>query len=310
MKTFQPKLWLYILAGGAFFLFWMMVVFPSDSLKSRVLTEIENRTGGRYQLDMEEMDISLLGGATLEKLKVHQKTPEGKTLLFTTPNLDLDFSPFGMLSGEIDFDFTVEGNKQGEIEGFLKKEEGVTELEAEFDEYPLADVAWIKSKAKVGLDGSLGGNVELKLDPKNTQANQGNIDLQLENVATQPGSISLDPSDPNAALPLPVIKLSGEEGSHIKAKVEKDKLKVSSIKLTGGDVELSLQGDITLRGRSARDYRLNLKGDMQLSETLNQALPFLFILEKQKNAQGVYPLRITGRISRPNIRIGKFRVPI
>jgi hypothetical protein len=36
----------------------------------------------------------------------------------------------------------------------------------------------------------------------------------------------------------------------------------------------------------------------------------LFLIEKQKNEQGIYPLSLTGRLGRPNIQIGKFRVPM
>lgn len=310
MKAFKPGFGLYIAAGIGFFIFWLMVVFPSDALKSRVLTEIENRTAGRYQLEMKDMGISLMGGASLEGLKVYESSAGEKTLLFTTPNLDLDFSPFGLLSSKMDFDFVVAGTKHGEIEGSFKQEGSVLELEAEFDKYPVVDLALLKAKAKVGFSGELEGDLQLKLNSKNIQNNQGNVDLQLVNLATQAGTISLDPKDPGSGFPLPPIKLTGEEGSHVKVKVEKDKLKVESIKLMGGDIDLDLKGDVTMRGRSAQDYRLNLTGEMKLSENIGKALPFLFILEKQKNAEGVYPLRITGRFSRPNIRIGKFRVPI
>ena len=46
------------------------------------------------------------------------------------------------------------------------------------------------------------------------------------------------------------------------------------------------------------------------AEQLSKALPFLFIIEQQKNAEGIYPLNITGRLSKPSIRIGKFDLPI
>ena len=40
----RPKfsIFLYLGAGVLFFLFWLIWVFPTDALKSRILTEIEN----------------------------------------------------------------------------------------------------------------------------------------------------------------------------------------------------------------------------------------------------------------------------
>ena len=79
---------------------------------------------------------------------------------------------------------------------------------------------------------------------------------------------------------------------------------------TGGDLDLDLKGSVSLKGRGPEDYRLDIKGGFKMSENLTKALPFLFIIEKQKNAQGVYPLTVTGRLGKPNIQIGKFRVPM
>lgn len=73
---------------------------------------------------------------------------------------------------------------------------------------------------------------------------------------------------------------------------------------------MDLKGKLTLRGKSFKDYRLSFAGGLKISENLVKAVPFLMILDQQKNKQGIYPLTITGRVGKPIIRIGKFKLPI
>jgi type II secretion system protein N len=307
---FKPGLILYVVAGVAFFLFWLVVVFPYDALQSRVITEIQNRTKGRYQIEMKDMDLSLFGSVTFDDLKVHEQGGGKKELVLKTPLLKLGFSPFGVLSNKIDYDFFLKGAKTGELEGSYAQNNGSTELTLEFDKFPLADLKFLMQKAKVGLTGSLDGEVDLRISPRDPGDNDGKIDMQLSNLATEPTSIMLDRNDPASAMSLPEIKLSGPKGSHIQATVVKDQLQIQSIKLTGGDLELDLKGSVQLVGESAQDYRINIEGGFKMTDKLAQALPILFLIEKQKNEQGIYPLIFAGRLGRPNVQIGKFRVPL
>lgn len=306
----KPSLILYIGAGVFFFFFWFFIVFPYDALQSRVITEIENQTGGRYQLDMSEMDISLFGSVTFEDLKINERVAGKKSLLLKTPKFKIGFSPLGLISKKMDFDFFLEGNKKGEIEGDFRQDGTETEIHLELDEFPLEELKFLSSKAKVGLKGNIDGKLKIKFDRTNVKGNEGNVDLNFENVSTEPTSVALDPSDPASAMSIPEIKLSGAKGSHIRASVNQDRLDIQSIKLTGGDIDLDLSGRISLRGRSAKDFRLDIKGGFKVTPKLSEALPFLFLIEKQRNDKGVFPLTISGRIGRPLINIGKFRVPL
>jgi len=56
MKSSKFRMLLYVAAGIFFFVFWLVWVFPTDALKSRILTEIENQTQGRYKFDVGSLD--------------------------------------------------------------------------------------------------------------------------------------------------------------------------------------------------------------------------------------------------------------
>lgn len=308
MKS-KANILLYLAAGFFLFLFWLYIVFPYDALKSRVVTEIENHFQGQYRLDIGSMDVSLFGSVTFKNLKVTEGGASEEKTLLNTPKLKLGFSPFALLSKKVDFSLYLKGSK-GDLDGDVRQEGDEFELNLTFNKFPISELGFISSKAKVGLKGAIDGDLDIRFNKFDVNRNTGKVDLELIDFAMDPTRINLDPSAPDAAMEIPEIKLTGSKGSHIQAELQKDNLMVSSIQFAGGDLELNLDGRLALQGPNPADYRLALKGNFKIADTLSKALPFLFIIEQQKNAEGIYPLNITGRLGKPGIRIGKFDVPI
>ena len=302
---------LYTAAGFFFFLFWLVWVFPTDALKSRILTEIENQTQGRYKFDVGSLDISVFGSVTFHNLKVSEGIGEGEKVLLKTPKLKLSFSPFALssMAKNPNLDFYLKGSK-GELEGKYRQDGDEFQLTANFDQFPLADLGIIGAKAKVDLTGTLDGDIDLNINKADSSKNSGTIDLSLLNLTMGPKRIALDPSAPESAMEIPEIKLSGPKDSGIQGEVQKENLELSSIHLKGGDLDLDLSGRVVMQGPKSGDYRLAVQGTFGIAEALAKALPVLFLIEQQKNPQGVYPLNITGRLAKPSIRIGTFNLPI
>lgn len=227
----KANFFLYLVAGILFFIFWLFVVFPYDALQSRILTEIENQTQGRYKIDAKEMDISLFGSITFKNLKISERAGPGEDLLLSTPKFKLGFSPLGLLSKKVDFTFYLKGKKKGDIEGEIKQKGEEFVLNLDFDDYPLSELKFLSSKAKVGLRGNLNGEINLKLNKVDPVQNKGFIDLNLVNLSMDPTKFALDPTDPSTEMEIPKIKITGSKGSHIKAQIKNDKLQISSIAL-------------------------------------------------------------------------------
>lgn len=303
------SIFLYLGAGLFFFLFWLVWVFPTDALKSRILTEIDNRTQGRYKIDVGQLDMSLFGSLTFKDLKVSEGAGDQEQLLLKTPKLKLGFSPLGLMSQKSDFSYYVQGSK-GDLEGTYRQEGDETHFSANFDQFPMADMGFISVKAKVPLTGTLDGDIDLKLNRSDPNKNSGNIDLKLINLTMGSTRLALDPTAPESAMEIPPIKLTGAKDSMIQGEVVKDSLELKTVTLKGGDLDLNLSGRVSLQAVKAADYRLALQGQFSFTEALAKALPFLFIIEQQKNPQGVYPLNITGRLAKPSIRVGTFNLPI
>jgi len=84
---------------------------------------------------------------------------------------------------------------------------------------------------------------------------------------------------------------------------------VKGMQLAGGDISLDSNGKI-YGARSIDNYRFNLRGNLKVSQEVADKLQILSLVEKQKTADGAYPFTITGRVTKPSIRIGEFKLPI
>ena len=84
---------------------------------------------------------------------------------------------------------------------------------------------------------------------------------------------------------------------------------LDSFRFANSDLPLDIKGKIFLSNK-LENYRLNLTGSFAASQKLSEALPFLMIIDSQKQEDGSYPLSITGRIAKPAIKIGTFTVPM
>ena len=106
------------------------------------------------------------------------------------------------------------------------------------------------------------------------------------------------------------MKLAQPGGnSKVDVQVNRGNFQVRTFQLAGGDLEFETNGKI-YGARRADNYRFNLKGSFKVAPELAQKLQILSLVEKQKAADGSYPFTITGRVSKPSIRIGEFKLPI
>ncbi len=339
MQNSKLRMILYVGAGIFFFFFWLVWLFPSDALKSRILTEIENQTQGRYKFDVGSLDVSLFGSITFKNLKVSEGIGDSERILLKTPKLKLSFSPFalGSMAKKPDIDFYLQGSK-GKMDGNYHQDGDDFQLTANFKQFPIADLGILSAKAKMNLSGTLDGDIDLKLNRSDPNKNSGNIDLNILNLSVDsseiplpsafegavdeaikgqgaggdnPIKVALNRGPAGPVLDVEGVKLSGSKDSGIKAEVKKDNLEISSLTLKNGDLDLNLNGRINLVGAKAGDYRLAMQGGFSATENLRKALVFIFfVFEDQKNPQGQYPLNLTGRLGKPSIRIGTFNLPI
>jgi len=279
------------------FLYWS---FPYEVLKDRLVGSL----GGEYDISIEELSPYWFTGIDISGLILRAPGGGKSAELLNVKRITGRASFFSLLLGNPSVSFDVDIGK-GEIVGVAQQSEDEYDIDVELDDVDLKHFKMLGAKTGLNLSSRINGNIDLKIDKRRPIRSEGRISLDLGDLKVSAAEIKLG----EMVMPLPDIVLSKRSGSDLKLEMGKGTVTIKSFKLTGGDFELDIKGKIFL-SNEVDNYRFNLKGSFKASEKLGEALPFLFIVEKQKKEDGSFPLSITGRLARPSIKIGTFTLPI
>jgi len=283
------------------FLYW---TFPYNILKDRIISGIEGSLGGNMMVSVKELSPYWFTGVSISGLKVKSAGGGPGAELVTFDEMQVRVSVLSALFGSPRVKFNLDTGK-GEISGVVRRGEGEMDVDVDIDNLDFKSFKIITAKTGLKLSSKIDGDIKLKVDTQRPIRSIGSISLDLGDLKIGAADIKLGEME----LPLPELILSKRRGSEIKLEVGKGTLQFKSFKLTGGDLELDLSGKVFL-SNNVENYRFNLTGSFKASAKLSEALPFLFIVEKQKREDGSYPISITGRLIRPSIKIGTFNLPI
>lgn len=284
------------------FLYWL---FPYEVLRDRIAGMIERQSGGALQVTIDELEPYWFTGVDISNLLLEAPGPEGTMTILKLRRAQARAGLFSLLFGSPDVAFDLEIGRQGEISGFTATSAESVELDLELDDLNLGEIGLIRRATGLILSSRIDGSIDLAIDRGRPVRSEGRIDLDPRDIAIQPSTVRLGEME----IPLPQLDVTKGRGSAIKMEMGKGVVTVEQFKLAGGDLELELSGKVFLSTRP-ENYRLNLNGSFKPSQKLGDVLPFLFIVEKQQREDGSYPLSITGRLSRPAVKIGTFSLPL
>ncbi|HSA58691.1 MAG TPA: type II secretion system protein GspN [bacterium] len=296
------KILLYPVVFFLSLVLFSVLLFPFDSVKNRAATEIENAMGGGYQVTIGKLSPSLPSGAVLKDIEIR---PRGSAAAapMKLSQAKVKVGLLALLSGGLEVDFDVKP-PQGRATGAFIRKGGGMEIEAKLDRFDLGLISFLTQRAGIPVTGTVSGNVSLEMYPQDPLRNTGSAVLQVLDLGL--GEISLA----EGAFKVPAMKLAQTGGnSKIDIQVSRGNLEVKSLQLAGGDLDLNTDGKV-YGARRADNYRFNLKGSFKPTPDFAQKFQILGLVEKQKAADGSYPFTITGRVSKPSIRIGEFKLPI
>lgn len=284
------------------FLYW---VFPYDSLKVRLISGIERQLGGSVEVEADELDTYWFTGVEIEKLKFSLRDDAGNARqVLVLDEVRLRASLISLIFGSPRISYFIRAG-DGEIEGRAHQTEDGFEFSAYFDNFNINTFKMLSTIYGLKLKGTIDGKVEMSLNQQRLVRTTGEIDLKLNNFVLDQSEAHLGPMD----IPLPKLLLTKGGGSQIKGKIDKGQVVLDSIAFKGGDLQLDISGKIFLSNTFANS-RFNVRGSFKTSPVFDKAVPFLFIVEKQKKADGSYPLSITGRLTSPVIKVGTFTLPL
>ena len=303
----MPRLFKYIAyfvlfaASYAIFLYW---AFPYDALKDRILGEIERQVGGGVQVSAAKLEPYWFSGVDVEDLKIEGPGASGLTTLLKVERVRARAALIPLIFGSKRISFELKIGKS-EISGYARVGEETLWLELEVDDLNLAELPLIRERTGLTIPSEIDGEVRLEINIQRPVRSTGEITLKLNDIRIAGSSIKLGDME----MELPDLTLAKGKESRIKLSVGRGTATFENLKLAGGDLGLDLKVKVFLSSKF-ENYRLNLRGSFTASEKFGEALPFLFIVDSQKQEDGSYPLSITGRITRPSIKIGTFTVPM
>lgn len=284
------------------FLYW---VFPYDTLKVRLISGIERQLGSSIEVQAGSLDPYWFTGVEIEKLTFSVRDDEGnlrEALVLDEARLRASLTSLIIGSPRI-FYFVRAGG--GEIEGHVRQTSEGFEFDADVDEFNIQAFKLLSTVYGLKLKGTIDGTIEMNVDRQRLVRSTGEISLDFDDMLLDQSEAHLGPMD----MPLPRLVITKGRGSQIKGKIDKGQVALERIALKGGDLQLDLSGKVFLSNTFANS-RFNVRGSFKASPVLEKALPFLFIVEKQKRADGAFPLSITGRLTNPVIKIGTFTLPL
>jgi len=291
----------FFLISFIFLTYWM---FPYDSLKERLVTLIEQQMGSQVEVSLESLKPSFITGIKLKKLKMYFNDGSNKFEVMNIPQASARLSLLSTLFASPHFTFSVELGG-GEIDGDATLAGSTIDLDLDFDAVNISAIKVLASRYGLQLGSSIDGNISLKVDQQRWIRSTGSVDLDFRSLELKESEFKLD----EGGIPLPAVVFAKGRASGLKAKIVRGSLNVEKFLFEGGDLGLDLKGRVGF-GDSVESTRFDLDGMFNPSTKLSDALPFLFIVQKQKRPDGSYPLSISGRGARPSIKIGTFSVAL
>lgn len=284
------------------FVYWM---FPYDVLKDRAMSIAEARLGAGVEVDIKKLSPYWFSGVDIRGLTIRQRGAGSDVIeLLSLSRLYARASLISLIVGSPRVSFTAEIG-DGEITGEISLADDVVAIDADFDDVNLASFKIIAARSGLMLSSRFDGELSLRIDSQKPIRSTGKVDLRLVDFKIASSELKIS----EAVLPLPDLILAKGRESQIKIEIGKGTISFDSVKLAGGDLGLDLKGKIFLSSKM-ENYRFNINGAFTVSQKLSDALPFLFIIEPQKQEDGSYPVAIAGRLERPSIKIGTFSVPL
>ncbi|MBI2066443.1 MAG: type II secretion system protein GspN [Deltaproteobacteria bacterium] len=283
----------------AFFclLVFSILLFPFDSLKNRFEGEIEKGLGGGFSVTVGKISPALLSGVTLKNLEIRSKKNDAKVKL---ERAKLKIALFPLLWGKKNISLAVKSGPSS-IEGRMIIGKETLRLDLDLDKMDIA-IGRILTSLSLPLAGTISGQIKLDLYPTDPLRNAGKVHLVFPDFRLDEGATL-------GGFPLPSVMLSKGDSSGIDIEVNRGNWEVKLFKFEGGDLQLEAVGKV-FAARRIENYRWNLQGTFQPAPGSEEKLSFLSLVGDQKGEDGKYPLSISGKLSKPAIRIGTFQLPI
>lgn len=262
------------------------LTFPWDAAKGRALAEASKASGAK--ITAKKLEPNWITGVEAEGVKILMPKATDPIEL---SSLKARAHVLTMLTGGVGATIELPIAK-GQIEADFTDNKKNTEIDATAKGLELALVPGLADAAGLPLAGSLDADIDLKLSKDNPQESSGRIELKG-------GGVEILKGGKISGFPVPELAIGDFDW---KIPVKKGKLLFEKQEVKGENVELILDGQITLNKVFSRSV-LNLIVSFKPTEAFLKKEPLLNALlqniRSAKGSDGFYSYAMTGSIKHP-----------
>lgn len=289
------------------FVVFFMSLFPYDQLSSRLVGEIEHALGGKLHVKIGSIRARPMAHVTVRDVEFMTGEVEPASFM-RLDRVGIGVSILSTLFGAPKFGFDIRQG-MGELEGDFASGSEAYVVDAELDDWNLNGLTYLERALGLKFASRVDGEVELELYKADPVRHQGFLLLEVRELKLLPSKFHIGEPGQGLEIDLPELELAKKHDSGLEFQVGKGRVEIKKFRIVGDDLNLTAEGQLFI-AREIRDWRLDIKGKFKPSEKMATAAQVLFIVDKQKDAEGFFPFAVSGRLARPNVRIGSFRVPL
>jgi type II secretion system protein N len=291
----------YFLIGASVFAFGMVWNFPYEKIRDHLTGTLTRQTG--YRIDMETLSPALPIGFVAKNARI-QAPPRGmgEPMELKLSRMRVTISPFAPLTylfkKSVSLSYSVEQDKARFTGGVsLGKEETGFDLETKGWKVdhgiPMDVVNPMMAGSELKIVGSV--TIDAELDGKS-------IPLQQGDLSNASGKLKITAA--NTTLTPPLLGELRFDKIVLDGVLDKGKLNVKSIALTGPDMNGTANGMITVAPVFGNS-QCNLDVKLTISEKKEQLKGLISTFGSQfnlrLNEQGQMAFRVNGLLNQPNI---------
>lgn len=285
---------LNISAGIFFYIFFLVVYFPFESIIQDGLSQVDQLTRGAYRITVGEIDPGLFFKTKFKKLQILRNSGGQYEAWLDLPEVRVGISYISLLAGNVQASFAAKG-KKGFLTGELYLTDTSHEVDVQLDQLSLDSVPALEHFADTDISGIVSGKIALDLVASQWTKGRGKVDLTIKDLHMSGTTIQ--------GMNIPELDFTPTKPGLIKMEMNKGKILVNEFVFAAGDVAADLKGSIRLNNRFGYS-RLNIDGKVQFTEKVVTAVGYIGLLDGQKNADGALPIKLTERLSEPKIKVG------
>ena len=276
---------IFVLIGILLFILFLYLGFPYESLKRRIIGELEAKTPFVYEI--EKILPHPLLGLSFKNAVIYSIIGTKKVKVLGIERLRVAVSLLQLLGGRISLRLWGE-ILGGTVEGGLSKSGGQAELTLLGREMNLRQIQVLRDVVGVEMVGILRGKTALTLGEGDISRQSGTAEFTVSEAKF-------------SKLPLPGLAPLGVGLIQGSLEMKRGNVIIKRLAFSGGDFNGEVLGNILLDARLSQS-RLNLKITIKPSAQFDpKHRVLLSLLGRRGKAEGFYAFSLRGTLGHPQI---------